>query len=86
MIPNGLLAFIDGDILEHGAAVLIFLFYFSLIALVVIVLVRLAKYLGGAGKEQQKMRMEMSKLADEVHQLRQNLQELNAERKDRSTS
>ena len=73
-------AFIDGDFLEHGAAILIFAFYFFLIALVIIVLIRLARYFGSAGKEQQKMRLEMSKLADEVHQLRKRLQDMSEEK------
>jgi len=74
-------AFIDGDFLEHGAAVLFIGFYVFIIALVIIVLLRLARYFGNAGKEQQKMRLELSKLAEEVHQLRKNIQNLNAVKK-----
>ncbi len=66
---------IDGDFLEHGATVLIVGFYAFLFILVIIVLLRLARYFGRAGKEQQRIRMELTKLADEVHQLRKNSQE-----------
>jgi uncharacterized membrane-anchored protein YhcB (DUF1043 family) len=39
-----------------------------------ILIIRLIKYLGTAGKEQQRIRMEMSKIADEVQKVRQELQ------------
>ena len=41
--------------------------------LVIFGLVKLIKYLGSAGKEQKLIRMELSKLADEVQQIRQDL-------------
>ena len=43
-------------------------------ALVIICLIRVARYFGSAGKEQKLMRMEMGKLAEEVHLLRQQIQ------------
>ena len=47
--------------------------YAFLFALVIICLIRVARYFGSAGKEQKLMRMEMGKLAEEVHLLRQEL-------------
>ena len=41
--------------------------------LVIFGLVKLIKYLGSAGREQKLIRMELSKLADEVQQIRQEL-------------
>jgi len=41
--------------------------------LVIYGLVKLIKYLGSAGREQKLIRMELSKLADEVGQIRQEL-------------
>lgn len=47
--------------------------YVFLFALVIICLIRVARYFGSAGKEQKLMRMEMGKLAEEVHLLRQQI-------------
>ena len=47
--------------------------YAFIFALVIICLVRLARYFRTAGKEQKIMRMELSKLAEEVHLIRQEL-------------
>ncbi len=48
--------------------------YVFILALVIICLIRVARYFGSAGKEQKLMRMEMGKLAEEVHLLRQELE------------
>jgi uncharacterized membrane-anchored protein YhcB (DUF1043 family) len=48
--------------------------YGFIIALVIIVLIRFARFLGKAIREQQLMRMEMGKVADEVQKMRQELQ------------
>jgi hypothetical protein len=48
--------------------------YVFLFALVIICLMRVARYFGNAGKEQKLMRMEMGKLAEEVHLLRRELE------------
>ncbi len=53
--------------------ILVFLCSGFIVALVIIGLVRLVKYLGTAGKEMKLTRMEVGKLAEEVHQLRQEL-------------
>ncbi len=58
-------------------AVMIFLIYAFIIALVIICLIRVAKYLSTAGKEQKLIRMELGKVAEEVHQLRKELKEAN---------
>ncbi|MHC4623891.1 MAG: hypothetical protein ACYS4W_08310 [Planctomycetota bacterium] len=51
----------------------IFAAYVFIIALVIICLVRASKYFMTAGKEQKLTRIELGKLAEEVHQLRQEL-------------
>jgi hypothetical protein len=43
--------------------------------LLIVCIYRAAKYLGSAGREQKLLRIEMGKLADEVHLLRQELKE-----------
>jgi len=53
--------------------ILLFLCYGFIVALVIIGLVRLVKFLGTANKEMKLTRMEMGKLAEEVHLLRQEL-------------
>ena len=44
-----------------------------ILSLLIIGLIRLVRYLGNAGKEQKLTRMELGKVAEEVHQLRQEL-------------
>jgi len=53
--------------------ILLFLCYGFIFALIIIGLVRLVKFLGSAGKEMKLTRMEVGKLAEEVHLLRQEL-------------
>ena len=55
--------------------ILVFLCSGFIVALVIIGLVRLVKYLGTAGKEMKLTRMEVGKLAEEVHLLRQELKD-----------
>jgi tellurite resistance protein TehA-like permease len=45
--------------------------YVFIFSLVIICLIRVAKYFSSAGKEQKLIRMELGKLAEEVHLLRQ---------------
>ena len=52
-------------------ALVVFLCYVLIFALVISCLVRLSRYLRTAGKEQKLIRMELGKLAEEVHQIRQ---------------
>jgi len=47
--------------------------YGFLIGLVIIGLIRLVRYLGTASQERQRLRLELSKLADEVQRLREDL-------------
>ena len=44
-----------------------------ILTLVIICLVRIARYFKSAGKEQKLVRMELGKLAEEVHLIRQQL-------------
>ena len=59
--------------------VLILFIYAFILGLVIIVLIRLMRYLGSAKKEQKLMRIELGKLAEEVHILRQELKGNNDE-------
>jgi hypothetical protein len=56
------------------AAVLWFIFYALIGVLVIIVLIRLIKFLGVATKEKKLTRMEMGRLADELEQMRRKAQ------------
>lgn len=49
--------------------------YVFIIALVIICLVRASRYFMNAGKEQKLIRLELGKLAEDVHLLRQELHE-----------
>ena len=50
--------------------------FVALVALVIICIYRAAEYFGSAKKEQKLLRIEMGKIAEEVHQLRQELKEI----------
>ncbi|MHC4647831.1 MAG: hypothetical protein ACYTBJ_20405 [Planctomycetota bacterium] len=54
-------------------ASIVIIAYGLIIALVIICLVRASRYFMNAGKEQKLIRMELGKLAEEVHQLRHQL-------------
>lgn len=56
-----------------ASAMVVIICYALLFALVIICLIRVARYFHTAGKEQKLIRMELSKLADEVHQIREKL-------------
>ena len=56
------------------AAALWFIFYAFIGVLVIMVLIRLIKFLGVATKEKKLTRMEMGRLADELEQLRKKAQ------------
>ncbi len=49
--------------------------YVFIFALVIICLVRVSRYFRTAGKEQKLIRMELGKVAEEVHLLRQELKD-----------
>lgn len=55
------------------AAWIMVVVYVFIFALVIICLIRASRYFMTAGKEQKLMRIEMGKLAEEVHLLRQEL-------------
>ena len=55
-----------------GGLKVIFVFM-TILTLVIIGLIRLVRFLGSAGKEQKLIRMELGKVAEEVHLLRQEL-------------
>ena len=59
-------------IISIGGIIVIFVFV-SIFVLLIIGLIRLVRYLGSVGKEQKLMRMEMGKLAEEVHLFRQEI-------------
>ena len=50
-------------------------FYVFIFALIIIALIRIARYFKNAGKEQKLIRLELGKVAEEVHQLRQELKD-----------
>lgn len=52
----------------------IFAAYAFIFALIIICLIRVSRYFMNAGKEQKLIRMELGKLADEVHLIRQKLE------------
>jgi hypothetical protein len=47
--------------------------YIFIFALIIITLIRVSRYFRNAGKEQKLIRLELGKLADEVHQIRQEM-------------
>ena len=47
--------------------------YVFIFALIIITLIRVSRYFRNAGKEQKLLRIEMGKLAEEVHLLRQDI-------------
>jgi len=55
-------------------AVIALVFYAFIFALVIICLIRVSRYFLTAGKEQKLLRMEIGKLADEVHFIREKLE------------
>lgn len=57
----------------NGGSIFATLFY----GLVIICLVRMSKYLLNAGKEQKLIRLEVGKLAGEVHEMCEELQYIN---------
>jgi len=55
------------------AALVFIVAYAFIIVLIIIGLIRLVKYLGNAKNEQKLMRMELGKLAEEVHLIRKEI-------------
>ena len=58
-----------------GSALVVVVAYVFIISLVIVCLIRVSRYFLTAGKEQKMIRMELSKLAEEVHLIRQELKD-----------
>jgi len=63
------LAFIGTNVF----GILAFAIYVFIFSLIIICLIRVARYFRDAGKEQKLIRMELGKVAEEVHLLRQEM-------------
>ena len=72
---EGILALTKGTVSISILAPIIFIAYGFIFALIIICLIRVSRYFMSAGKEQKLIRMELGKLAEEVHLLRQNLKD-----------
>jgi len=73
---DAILALVEGTVTPGVLMAIVMLaLYVFIFALVIICLIRVARYFGTAGKEQKLMRMEMGKLAEEVHLLRHELED-----------
>ena len=70
---EGILAVTKGT--AYLLAPIILIAYGFIFALIIICLIRVSRYFMSAGKEQKLIRMELGKLAEEVHLLRQNLKD-----------
>jgi uncharacterized membrane-anchored protein YhcB (DUF1043 family) len=75
-------------LVQLAPTVIVVVLYAFIYGLVIIVLIRLARFLGKANREQQLTRLEMGKVADEVQKMRQELQGVSSklqpnERKDK---
>lgn len=68
---NNILAYLEVSI----SAIIAIAAYAFIFALVIICLIRVARYFRDAGKEQKLIRMELGKVAEEVHLLRQEMKE-----------
>jgi hypothetical protein len=58
---------------QFGVLLLAMAAYAFVFALIIISLIRVSRYFKNAGKEQKLMRIEMGKLAEEMHLLRQEI-------------
>jgi hypothetical protein len=71
---DAILALVEGSFTPGVlTAVAMLALYVFIFALVIICLIRVARYFGNAGKEQKLIRLELGKVAEEVHLLRQEL-------------
>ncbi len=71
---DGILALTTQEIVPGTLMVLVvFAVYAFIVALVIICLVRVSRYYRTAGKEQKLIRMELGKVAEEIHLMRQEL-------------
>ena len=73
---EGILARVEViNVPEIFMVLVVFAVYAFIFALVIICLVRVSRYFRTAGKEQKLIRMELGKVAEEVHLLRQELKD-----------
>ena len=70
---DGILAGAATPVVSIFGVLVVFAVYAFIFALVIICLVRVSRYFRTAGKEQKLIRMELGKVAEEVHLLRQEL-------------
>jgi uncharacterized membrane-anchored protein YhcB (DUF1043 family) len=66
------------DMAPIAVVVIMITTYAFVFGLIIIVLVRLAKFLGKATREQQLTRLELGKVADEVQKMRHELQSVSS--------
>jgi hypothetical protein len=75
---NHFLAFADSvepmDVNTIGTAIFIIV-YGGLLALIIILLIRMARYFINAGKEQKLIRLELGKIAEEVQLIRKEIKQ-----------
>ena len=64
-----------GTFTQLSISILVLLCYGFIVALIIIGLIRLVRFLGSASKEMKLTRMEVGKLAEEVHLMRQELKD-----------
>jgi uncharacterized membrane protein len=55
--------------------IIIMIFYAFILSLIIICLIRIARYFKNASNEQRLIRMELGKVAEEVHLLRQEIKD-----------
>ncbi len=70
-MSHNILAFTAGII----APIIMLVAYVFIFSLVIICLIRISRYFMSAGKEQKLIRIELGKVAEEVHLLRQEMKE-----------
>jgi len=73
MINNILAGAVGKPVISFLGVFILLAAYAFIFALVIICLIRVARYFRNAGKEQKLIRMELGKFAEEVHLLRQEL-------------
>jgi len=74
MINNILAGAVGKPVISILGVLILLAVYAFIFALVIICLVRVARYFRTAGKEQKLIRMELGKVAEEVHLIRQELE------------
>jgi len=65
-----IIAFSEPNYMGYTSAMFVVVIYAFILGLIIISLLRLVRYLKTAGNEQKLIRMELSKLADELERMR----------------